>query len=921
MRKPRFRWFWPLLLATILCMLIAPGLASQPSLLHGNLENPAALEQQGRSLYSQGDFTGAIAAFEQAAATYQQRREIARQAINLGNLALCQRQLGNWSAANQAIAASLALLPRPTTPEQRSALAQLLSIQGNLHLAQGQAQAALDSWQRATQLAEGLGHADRANENRLNQAQALLNLGLPRRSIELLSQILVVPPPEATTQVWQGWLQAVPPTSLQATALKTLGETLGLMGDFRQANQLLQRSLAINSQLQDSEAIASTRLSLANLNHSQILADLNLQNLSLPEVLEFVRLEQTGRRFRNTAIALQFYQRYQAIASDYEQAAQLAQSPLTRIQAQLNRLSLLTELQQQGDAKALVAQILPQLETLPPSLARVYAQINLARSQIKLGQGDGASRNLAIALGQARLLQDQRAEAFALGNLGSFYEQRQQWQSAQTVTQAAISRAESLQAPELTYLWQWQLGRVLRQLGDTTGATAAYQAALSSLQQVRQELLSASRDQQFAFRASSEPLHRQLVELLLDSPPDQVSNHAGVKAATSVNQRKLELARATIESLQLSELTDFFRETCLTASPQNIDQVDRNAAVFYPILLSQRLAVILSLPQSEQSGQPSGASLTVYQMPLSQAQVETSIKSLRSAISQPSTPSSDYLPIAEQWYDWLIRPVAAELEQRSVKTLVFVLDGALRNLPMAVLHDRQKQQYLIQQYSVAVAPGLTLLPESEARAASALTATSALLAGVTEARAGFAALPGVKAELQQVSNYLPKRQKWLDSQFTRQKLGQTLRSRAATIVHLATHGQFSSQLENTFILTYDDRLTLNDLQEWLSANGNQPLDLLVLSACETAIRDSRAALGLAGVAVRAGARTTLATLWQVNDLTTARVMQRFYQALSQQSTKAEALRQAQLSLLQQTETVDYHHLYYWAAYLLIGHWR
>lgn len=909
-------------MATTLCILMAPSLASQPNLSGSGLENPAALEQQGRSLYSQGNFSGAIVAFEQAAATYHQRQDVARQAINLGNLALCQRQLGNWAAANQAIAASLALLPRPTTTQQRSALAQVLSIQGNLHLAQGKAQAAVDSWHQATQIEEGLGHADRANQNRLNQAQALLNLGLPRRSIQLLSQILGVPPSEATTQVWQSWLQAIPPTSLQAAALKTLGETLGLMGDFRQATQLLQRSLAIANQLQDSEAMASARLALANLNHSQILADLNLQNLALPEVLELVQLDQAGRRFRSTATALQFYQRWQAIAADYQQVADLAQSPLTRIQAQLNRLSLLTELQQPVAAEALIAQILPQLETLPPSRTRVYAQINLARSQIKLGRGDGGSRNLAIALGQARLLQDGRAEAFALGNLGSFYEQRQQWQTAQTVTQAAIDLAESLQAPDLAYLWQWQLGRVLRQLGDTPGATAAYQAALTSLQQVRQELLSASRDQQFAFRSSSEPLHRQLVELLLDSSESQASsNPTGVKAETSISQRRLDLARATIESLQLSELTDFFRETCLTARPQNIDQVDPNAAVFYPILLSQRLAVILSLPQSEQSGQSAGSSLTVYQMPLAQTQVETSIKNLRSAISQPNTPRSDYLPIAEQWYDWLIRPVAAELEQRSIKTLVFVLDGPLRNLPMAVLHDRQQQQYLIQQYSVAVAPGLTLLPDSDPRPATELTAASALLAGVTEARAGFAALPGVKTELQQVSNYLPEHQKWLDSQFTRQKLGQTLRSRAAAIVHLATHGQFSSQLEDTFILTYDARLNLNDLQEWLSANGGRPLDLLVLSACETAIGDSRAALGLAGVAVRAGARSTLATLWQVNDVTTARVMQRFYQALSQQATKAEALRQAQLSLLQQTEMVDYHHPYYWAAYLLIGNWR
>ena len=143
------------------------------------------------------------------------------------------------------------------------------------------------------------------------------------------------------------------------------------------------------------------------------------------------------------------------------------------------------------------------------------------------------------------------------------------------------------------------------------------------------------------------------------------------------------------------------------------------------------------------------------------------------------------------------------------------------------------------------------------------------------------------------------------------------------MVHLATHGQFSSQADNTFILTWSDRLNINQLNNLLrgrNPRNQEPLELLVLSACETLIGDKRATLGLAGIAVRAGARSTVATLWRVNDEATASLMGNFYGELSKQSsnvTKAEALRQAQLTLLNDSR---FNRPYFWASYVLVGNW-
>ena len=140
-------------------------------------------------------------------------------------------------------------------------------------------------------------------------------------------------------------------------------------------------------------------------------------------------------------------------------------------------------------------------------------------------------------------------------------------------------------------------------------------------------------------------------------------------------------------------------------------------------------------------------------------------------------------------------------------------------------------------------------------------------------------------------------------------------------MHIATHGQFSSQADRTFIVAWNSQINVKELDNLLRRREQEkprPIELLVLSACETADGDNRAALGLAGVAVRAGARSTLATLWRVNDKSTATLMVKFYQELAKEGvTKAQALRRAQLSLLEN----EYKSPYYWAPFVLVGNWR
>ncbi len=549
-------------------------------------------------------------------------------------------------------------------------------------------------------------------------------------------------------------------------------------------------------------------------------------------------------------------------------------------------------------AQTLLPTIQFELATLPPSRKTIYAQINFAQS---LARGGGYLRTsaqiLATSVEQAKSLGDQRAEAYALGSLGGVYEQTQQLSNAQSLTQQALILSQAINAPDISYLWQWQLGRLLKAQGDIKRAIAAYTESVNTLKSLRSDLVAINPEIQFSFRDQVEPIYRQLVDLLLQSEGTSVPSQAN-----------LVQARFVIESLQLAELDNFFRVACLQGKPVQIDQVvdrdDPTAAVLYPIILPDRLAVILKLPN-----QP----LRYYQTTLAQSEVESQLEELRQKLTKPYT-LREVQSLSKQVYSWLIQPDEANLTKSRIKTLVFVLDGSLRNIPMAALYDGQ--HYLIQKYGVALAPGLQLLsPKSIEQ-----VRLKVLTAGLTAARQGFPALTNVSLELNQIRSEVPNTE-LLDRGFTSLALQNEINSVPFPVVHLATHGQFSSQADRTFILAWDKPIIVNELNNLLQTRGQSrrnPIELLVLSACQTAAGDKRATLGLAGVAVRAGARSTLASLWNLDDLSTALLMGRFYQELANnRSTKAEALRQAQLALLKNPK---YQLPMFWAPYVLVGNW-
>ena len=916
--KKLIRFVISMVMTALLCVT-SPTFAKIPKIVSNSPaiaqnQSVSSLEEKARTYYQQGNFSEAAKFFLQAAEAYKTSSNPIRQALNLSNLSLCYQKLGEWEDANRVILASIDLLNKgkTTTTQGLLALAQSLGIKGNLQLTQGNTNAALESWETVADIYIQLNKPTLLLVNQIKQAQALQNLGFYRRAIPLLSKTLNLPEILDSNeksniqpvnifnntekyQKFQTQLAKAPASPETVIALRILGDSFRTIGKFKTAEIVLKRSLNIATQLKLDDGIALANLSLGT--------NIRLQTSSNNKKPENKNLTTSEEK-----------------AFDYYQKAGLASSGNIRVKSQLNQLSLITDKkiglldkpEYQATAKNLLSQVKQEIEILPPNRSTIQARINLANTMMAIGKKipevtsyKEIAQTLAVAVEQAKELGNPRTLSYALGTLGSIYEQTQQWKESQKLTEQALQLAQQTHAGDIAYIWQWQLGRVTKAQGDNKSAIAAYKEAVGTIKSLRADLAVANPDLQFSFKDAIEPIHREFVTLLVESN----------------QQDNLETARNVIEGLQLVELDNFFRQACLNADPKQVDNVDEKSAVIYPIILEKQLAIIASLPKAEPNLQKENKKkrqreFRYYKTPISREDIENQASSLGELLRQDNT-----LPIAlpqlQEMYNLIIRPEAEDLKTSGVKTLVFVLDGVLRNIPMTALHDGEK--YLIEDYSVALTPGLQLLSPQRLQQQS----LKALVGGLSESRQDFPPLPHVKKEVSKVSGKVPS-QVLFNKQFTNPAFQNKVSAAPFPVVHLATHGQFGSTAEDTFIVTWDGKVNVNDLSGTLKTaelSQENSLELLVLSACETAAGDDRSALGLAGVAVRSGARRTIATLWKVNDESSAALMSTFYeQLLTAKETgvsKAEALRQAQIQILKNSK---YQSPYYWAAYVLLGNW-
>ena len=297
-----------------------------------------------------------------------------------------------------------------------------------------------------------------------------------------------------------------------------------------------------------------------------------------------------------------------------------------------------------------------------------------------------------------------------------------------------------------------------------------------------------------------------------------------------------------------------------------------------------------------------------------------------------------YLPKAQKLYNWLIKPLESELAQEKINNLVFIMDAGLRSIPLAALHDGQ--QYLIENYSVGLMPSLSLTNTDYVK----LEDLSVLAMGA-ETFADQTPLPAAGFELEVITKQLWPGESFLNEDFTVENLKKARSRRNYGIIHLATHAEFKrGKPANSYIQFNNEKLGLDRLREL--GLSNPAVELMVLSACRTAVGDEEAELGFAGLAHQAGVKTVLGSLWYVSDSGTLVLMSEFYERLKTAPIKAEALRQTQLAMLRQevkleddkliirgnnrevrsfdlppelqNQSTDLSHPYFWSGFTMIG---
>ncbi|TKB62105.1 MAG: CHAT domain-containing protein [Nitrospira sp.] len=716
---------------------------------------------------------------------------------------------------------------------------------------------ALSHWKQAGELYKGSGNAPAQVEALVLSAQASMGLGQSKQALQSLELALAL-------------VQKSGDPLIEAPILGHLGRIYLALRQLPEASEYLQHAADIANKQKASPLMATT------LNDLGILSALKQQDKD----------------------ALDAFQ-------ESVSHAQSAGLPLLAATTRTNAARVLLRLGQPANSRVALDDALDHLHDLPPSRDHSLGLIGIALAYQRLTPQLPQAHD-PLVLRTAGVLQeaatfaeqqgDKRTLSYALGYLAHLYETEFRMDEALQFTRRALFSAQAVDAPESLYRWQWQLGRQLAATGQLDQAIASYRQATVTLQPIRVELAQASVEDPTVGQDTVKPLFFELADLLLQ----RASLTEDAKAAEGY----LLSARDAIEAYKTAELRDYFKDDCVDAVRSRLTTFDRlspDTAVIYPIMFSSRLELLMSLPSG----------LKRIAVPVTAERVTQEIREFRRLIEKRTT--REYVPHAQQLYDWLIRPLETDLSRLNITTLVFVPDSALRTIPLAALHDGAS--FLISKFALAMTPGLTLTDPRPLNRDK----LRFLTAGLTKSVQGFPPLPYVADEVESIQR-LYKSDQLLNNAFQASRLERELREGRYGGLHIATHGRFSTEVNDSFLLTFDGKLTMQTLDQLIGLFRfrQEPLELLTLSACQTGVGDDRAALGLAGVALKAGARSALATLWFINDEASATLISEFYRQLRNPAlSKAIALQHAQLKLLSDR---IYEHPAYWSPFLLLNNW-
>ncbi|AFY55532.1 hypothetical protein Riv7116_3054 [Rivularia sp. PCC 7116] len=782
---------------------------------------------------------------------------------------------------------------------------------------------------------------------RTELAQVYSNLGQPRKAIALICGKIAsqgVDSIECQQESAKQIATQYNDESGKVAALGVLGDAYRLIGNYDRAIKYLNEA----KKAAPENYLVLNSLGNAYRNRAQLM---DLQANSARQIrLSKKEKELNQKSEKDYNQARTYFQ--ESIKFARQQKEDLAQMRgllnLIQLASQTNKRKVVDD----ATFNNTLADALKQNKNLPDSATKVYGAIDLAYLQ-RNSQGSspfiGCPNQLALPENQSlsllqqsvltsNNLQDNRLQSYANGALGHFWECRQDNQKALTYTQNAIVAADSnLSAKDSLYLWEWQAGRILDKQNKNKEAIESYQRAYETLEDIRQDILTAKRDVQFDFRDVVKPLYRTLAQSRLELLQT---------GATNNKERLNQLSKVveTIDSLKLAELQNYFGNDCILSAlnPKQVDELleDKensaafeNTAFLSSIILDGKTGILLQSANQEtkfkwiEDPNQEGTDKIV-----STEKLEKKIAKFRRGLVRGREQLIYDTTTASELYDWIIRPFIkdGDISPETFKTLVFLQDGFLRSVPMAALYDRQQEKYLVETYAIATTPSLRITTPKSSRSKQ-----KALILGLTKAATidgkNFKELFAVDREVRAVKKQFPNYTDLIDDNFIPENFRQKLQKTTYPVVHIASHAQFGVIPEDTFIVTGNNKkITISELENSLQ-NLNSPSDsveLLALTACQTAVGDDRSTLGLAGVALQVGVKSAIASLWSVRDASTSKLVEEFYQNYGKEGMSiAQALQQAQIKMINAKKlpesedmNIDYDNPVYWAPMIVIGNW-
>ncbi|MGJ3251911.1 MAG: tetratricopeptide repeat protein [Elainellaceae cyanobacterium] len=921
---------------------------------------------QDSSHFLQTDFV--LAQSEPAEARLNRANRLLQQGIQQALVSHFREALQSWQQALEIYREPevQAAFPQESRQGEGNALGNLGIAYRNL----GDYQQAIDLYEQYLAIAREIG--DRRGEGNAlgNLGLAYWSLGDYPQAIDLYEQQLVI-------------AREIGDRRGEGNALGNLGITYDNLGDYQQAIDLYEQQLVIAREIGDrsGEGTALGNLGIAydNLGDYQQAIDFYEQQL--------VITRKIGDRQGEGAALGNLGSAYLSLG-DYPQAIDFYEQVLVIFRKIGDR---------SGEGTALG---------------------NLGSAYLSLGDYQQAIDLYEQRLAIAREIGDRSGEGTALGNLGSAYLSLGDYQQAIERYQQALAIAQEIGDRSSEGVWLSYIGSLLAQQEQPELAIVFYKQSVNVREAIRDDLRELPREQQQSFTDTVADDYRELADLLLQAdrvleaqrvldllkvqelddylhdvrgndqtedgvelvdPEAQISNKAILIGHELADLRAIPYAQlsdeqkqrlADLDEAQRAIIADFrgfinspeiqalvaqlsveAREQDVLAEldefinlQNNLREIDQNAVLIYPLILEDRLELVLITPFSEP---------TRYPVEVDRAELNETIVAFRQALDDPtSAPQS----LAQQLYDWLISPMANDLEAIGAETILYAPDGVLRYIPLAALHDGER--WLVEQFHINHITAASLQDfDLQPRIDDPQILAAAFSEGFHEVQAGdrtfpFDGLPFAGQEVENLAAAFPGTTKLLDEDFSRTATEPIMDSH--TIVHLATHAAFvqGSPSDSFILFGNGDYVTLEEIKSW-EGRFNQ-VDLIVLSACETglgglAFGDSELGngeeiLGFGYLMQQAGAAAAIASLWPVNDGGTQVLMDAFYAALRNGYSKAEALQRAQIALITRDETVlelegdrgvaveiidtrngqplsqsnGLAHPYYWAPFILIG---